>query len=102
MKKTSRSMVNGSAIALVLIAIILLILLLLRRCGTNDSEQTETTITPVENISAGADTISFKEESSRTVKNRSQRQSRSRSRKSAERQPKVYPERSPLDEPVSR
>ena len=94
-------MVNGSAMALAIIAIILLILLLLRQCGTNDSEQTETTIPPVENISAGADTISIEEKSSRTIKNRQQGQSRSRSRKSTERQPKVYPERSPLDEPVT-
>lgn len=88
-------MINGSAMALAVIAIILLILLLSRRCGSDNADTAPPVISTDVSTVAASDSLNVMKQSGRSSK------SKTRSRKSTERQPKVYPERSPLDEPVA-
>ncbi len=96
MKKPVRSMINGSAIALTGIAIILLILLMSRRCESDKSHTTPSPSIIIETDTTASDTLTA---GKRTEKSKDRQK---RSRRSNKSTPKIYPERSPLDEPAGR
>jgi len=93
MKKPSRSMIDGTAVALAVIALLLMVLLLVRRCGS----KADTVDLNVDTDSTSVSTFVLRGCGMDSTSTR-----QGKVRKPKVRIPKVYPERSPLDEPVDK
>ncbi|MCM1450174.1 MAG: hypothetical protein NC082_07510 [Clostridiales bacterium] len=96
MKKPPRSIINGTATALIAIALILIIVILVKACGSaplGDSLPTTTSPYTIEALPEGTDSL-------KNIKTQPAKKSRKGKNNSSGKSPVIYPERSPRDEIV--
>lgn len=96
MKRPTRPTINGTAILLLVIALSLILTLLCRRCDSNG-----TVPGPAAPVETGIAADSCSSDTSAASKRPDAGKHSRRKAGGTKREPKVYPRRSPLDEPVS-